>query len=96
MDLTVCPLQAGIAYRVGMSKGHVFPRREHSNNDGTNLDHGVLAVGYGTASSGTDYWKVKNSWGTTWGMQGFVLLERNNPQAGGQCGIHNSASYPTV
>ena len=63
---------------------------------GTNLDHGVLAVGYGTAPSGTDYWKVKNSWGTTWGMEGFVLLERNNPQDGGQCGIHNSASYPTL
>jgi len=61
---------------------------------GTQLDHGVLAVGYGTVS-GTDYWKVKNSWAASWGMEGYVLLEKGNPQVGGQCGILNSASFPT-
>jgi C1A family cysteine protease len=58
---------------------------------GTQLDHGVLAVGFGTLS-GTKYWKVKNSWGGSWGMNGYVLIERGS----NKCGIGNQPSYPTV
>jgi len=56
---------------------------------GTQLDHGVLAVGYGK-----DHFKVKNSWGPSWGQQGFVLIGRANGE--GVCGINQDASYPTL
>jgi len=57
---------------------------------GTQLDHGVLAVGYGT-EDGTDYFLVKNSWGASWGEKGYVKIG----QEGNICGILSQPSYPT-
>jgi len=66
---------------------------------GTNLDHGVLVVGYGTdAVSGKDYYRVKNSWGESWGQGGYILLGRGEEYNGGQgqCGVLLDASYPVL
>merc|ERR1712217_678818 len=56
---------------------------------GTNLDHGVLAVGY---DSSAGYFKVKNSWGSSWGDNGYLKISTK----GNVCGIHSQPSYPTV
>ena len=67
----------------------------YTGNCGTNLDHGVLLVGWGEIN-GKQYWKVKNSWGPNWGDNGYILLEKNKNQTGGQCGILLKGSYPVM
>nr|QOV03091.1 cathepsin L2 [Mahanarva fimbriolata] len=66
-------------------------RSEECRNDTVN--HAVLVVGYGTTPNGTDYWLVKNSWGWSFGLQGYIMIARNQNN---MCGIASYASYPVM
>ena len=73
---------------------HAYKRGVYSDRtcSSKKLDHGVLAVGYGTYE-GTPYFLVKNSWGETWGMEGYFMIERSEEN---MCGLATQASYPIV
>jgi len=60
-------------------------------NQPENLDHQVLAVGYGTLY-GQRYWLVKNSWSTYWGNDGYVLMAQKD----NNCGVMTSPTYPLI
>ncbi|EAY06906.1 Clan CA, family C1, cathepsin L-like cysteine peptidase [Trichomonas vaginalis G3] len=55
-----------------------------------NLDHAVGLVGYGTEGS-KNYWIVRNSWGTSWGEQGYIRMIKDKSN---QCGIASEAILP--
>lgn len=57
----------------------------------TDLDHAVLAVGYGELN-GEPYWLVKNSWSTYWGNDGYVLMSQKD----NNCGVLSSPTFVTI
>jgi len=67
-------------------KSGLYDPKDKTFPCGTNLDHGVLAVGYGYYNSGAKYYIVKNSWNTTWGDQGYIYFLRDG-DGDGTCGI---------
>lgn len=58
------------------------------------INHAVLIVGYASQGS-VHYWIVKNSWGTSWGVQGYTYIKRNMSLPNGVCAINAMASHPT-
>lgn len=57
------------------------------------LNHAVILVGYDTDASGNQYYILRNTWGTSWGMNGYMQFARNNKN---MCGIATNAIYPNV
>ncbi|GAB4831416.1 hypothetical protein Ancab_005427 [Ancistrocladus abbreviatus] len=89
------PISVGIdgsAIDFQLYTGGIYDGDCSSNPD--NIDHAVLIVGYGSEGD-EKYWIVKNSWGTSWGMEGYIYIKRDTSVKYGVCGINAQASYPT-
>lgn len=85
-----------VAIDAGGSDFQFYKSGVFTGDCGTELDHGVTAVGYGKTADGTKYWLVKNSWGKSWGESGYIRMERDVDAAEGLCGIAMQASFPTA
>ncbi|KAG4948547.1 hypothetical protein JHK86_041786 [Glycine max] len=63
------------------------------SSDPDDIDHAILVVGYGSEGD-DDYWIVKNSWRTSWGMEGCIYLRKNTNLKYGVCNqLHGLLSY---
>lgn len=82
----------GSAWDFQLYTGGIYDGDCSDNPD--DIDHAVLIVGYGS-EGGEDYWIVKNSWGTSWGVEGYFYIRRNTDLEYGVCAINAMASYPT-
>ena len=84
-----------IAIQADQREFQLYKSGVFTSKCGTELDHGVLVVGYGS-EDGLDYYLVKNSWSDTWGDGGYIKLGRGKQynDGDGQCGMLLQASYP--
>ncbi|XP_060190013.1 zingipain-2-like [Lycium barbarum] len=87
------PVSIGIAVT---EEFHMYQSGIYDGSCDDQLNHAVTIIGYGTNEDGTKYWLIKNSWGTSWGENGYMKLARDTGIEGGLCGITTLASYPIV
>ena len=85
---TIGPIAVGIKVVKSLSsyRGGIY----HATDCQGFMNHGVLAVGYGT-EKGQDYWLIKNTWGVKWGISGYLKLARNKDN---MCAIGKYQTYP--
>ena len=103
MMTAIAQQPVSIAIEADQSSFQLYKSGVFTGSCGTNLDHGVLLVGYGTMSAG-DYYILKNSWSNTWGDGGYMYIGRgNDPATGkpyngnkGQCGLLMQGVYPVL
>ena len=92
-----------VAIEADQSSFQLYKSGVFTGSCGTNLDHGVLLVGYGTMN-GLDYYILKNSWGSSsWGDQGYMYIGKGVDPTGkpynsgkGQCGVLMQGVYPVL
>lgn len=98
MENAVCAGPVSVAIEADQYSFQMYGGGVLTSTCGAQLDHGVLAVGYGTDYTYGSYWKVKNSWGATWGEQGYIRMCKDcgKNSGDGQCGILAQPSYPIV
>jgi hypothetical protein len=93
-ELMAAAAQTVVSVAIEASNSFQFYKKGiYTGPCGTSLNHGVALVGYG--KDGKAFWKVRNSWGTSWGEAGYIRMARGVSGSKGICGICMVSSYPS-
>jgi C1A family cysteine protease len=94
IELKVATMNYPMAIGICATHWFQYDSGVYSNQScGTRLNHGVLLVGWGTSSDGDDYWLIKNSWGTSWGEDGYIRTLREDDKTVNVCGVLLESEY---
>ena len=90
-------LGAGDGAELGKNEGSTLGNKEGvydgvCQDQPEDVNHAVVVVGYGKQTPGGKYWTLRNSWGETFGMDGYFKMSRGK----NKCGISDCASFPSV
>ena len=98
LERVVAKQPVSVAIQANLQSFQLYKQGIYSDPEcGGQLDHGVLAVGYGyDPTYDMEYWLVKNSWGPQWGEKGYIRMAKDIENPEGQCGIAMDASYPVT
>jgi len=98
LERVVAKQPVSVAIQANLQSFQLYKQGIYSDPEcGGQLDHGVLAVGYGyDPIYEMEYWLVKNSWGPQWGEKGYIRMAKDIENPEGQCGIAMDASYPVT
>lgn len=99
MMTAIATTVVSIAIEADQASFQLYKSGVFTGSCGTKLDHATALVGYGS-----DYYIMRNSWGTTWGESGYMRIGKgNDPATGkpynggaGQCGLLMEGSYPVL
>jgi len=95
LQAAVASQPVGVAIEADQNAFQFYSGGVMTGTCGTKLNHGVVVTGYGTAGT-QNYWTIKNSWGPTWGENGFIRIGRGMNLPYGQCGIAMQPVYPVA
>ena len=96
MKIAVAQQPVAISIDAGSDVFHNYSGGVLDSEDcGINTNHAMSIIGYGTdEDSGLEYWNVRNSWGTDWGVDGYIKIAITSGD--GICAINHRPLYPTV
>lgn len=83
--------------RIASGSKKIYSSEELGCNTYGSINHAVLLVGYGTDATEGEYWIVKNSWGTSWGDNGYIYLKMGGSNYSyGACSIRRQSTYAKI